>query len=213
MWSASREMLHSYTREHVEVSNVLFADDIMLLCRSVESAQTVLVELEEALKSAGLTINVGNTKWMIIPPRYDEAGVQCRRDAVGEGGQIIMQGECLSQVEEVVCLGSLVTSQASSEQSLGHRMQCAEACWHTWKPVLTCRKAPFILGLNALVCGPMLSLLWLSETWTIHDVILSKAKAWIHRKAGLIVGLRPDRNDQGGLDMNKFWRERHTSGK
>ena len=59
MWSANREMLHASTREHVEVSHVLFADDIMLLCRSVESAQTILVELEEAWEIAGLTIHVG----------------------------------------------------------------------------------------------------------------------------------------------------------
>ena len=67
MWSASRVMLRSSAREYIQVSDFLFAGDIVLFCRSVASAQTVLQDLEAALVSAGLAINVLKSKWLRSP--------------------------------------------------------------------------------------------------------------------------------------------------
>ena len=38
-------------------------------------------------------------------------------------------------------------------------------------------------------------------------------KAWIHRKAGQVVGVQPQKSDDIGVDLNAFWRTLHNTGK
>ena len=213
MWSASRVLLRSSVTESIQVTNVLFADDVVLCCRSVASAQAILWDLDAALAFAGLSINALKSKWLRIPARYDAAGVPLRKNTQDESGEIQLRGEVLPQVEEFVFLGSLITTHSSGVQALLHRVQCAESCWHGWKPLLTCRRIPVDVRLHALFRGPFLSLVWLSETWTVNADILSRVKAWIHRKAGQVVGVKPPMTGEGGVDLNAFWRTLHSTGR
>ena len=68
-----------------------------------------------------------------------------------------------------------------------HRMDPAAAIGHAWMPVLLC-KATRVHGVERTVPWT----LWLDETWTVSAEVLSWAKAWIHRKPGHIVGVRPN---------------------
>src|ERR1043165_1278327 len=105
-----------------KISNLRYADDIVLLAKSVTELQGLIDRLDEVSQKFGLMINIDKTKVMGM----DRADCHIR-----------VQGEQLEQVDAFVYLGSLITEDADCTKEirarLGKRKVTMASLKNIWK--------------------------------------------------------------------------------
>ena len=105
-----------------KISNLRYADDIVLLTESVTELQGLTERLDKVSRKFGLMINIDKTKVMGMD------GVECH---------IRVRGEQLEQVDAFVYLGSLITEDADCTKEikvrLGKRKGAMESLKNIWK--------------------------------------------------------------------------------
>lgn len=88
-----------------------YADDIDVVGRSVEAVKRGLQDIEEAARPAGLHINEGKTKYMVMT-----------RNNRGDGGDLIVDDKTFERVDSFVYLGTNVNSTNNLSEEIGCRI-------------------------------------------------------------------------------------------
>ncbi|KAK6751408.1 hypothetical protein RB195_003042 [Necator americanus] len=95
------------------LSNLRFADDIVLFSSSTNEAETMLNELNEAGKRIGLRINIKKTQFM--------KNVYC------EDGGVQLEGSQIVETSSYVYLGRSMNMENDLKEELNRRMRAAWA--------------------------------------------------------------------------------------
>ena len=98
--------------------NMLFADDIVLCCKSRDEVEKALKQWREALEERGLRVSRVKTEYMHVNGEQE--------------GTIRLAGTDVKKVQEFKYLGSTVQQNDDSDREVKKRTQ---AGWHNWRKV------------------------------------------------------------------------------
>ena len=80
--------------------DLLYADDLVLICESAEAMREAVMRLEEATQEVGLTISVKKTKYLItkVDGRSEpDIDIEIRGDKVGRVKDFVYLGSSLNE--------------------------------------------------------------------------------------------------------------------
>jgi len=158
----------------VNINNLRYADDTVLLAENAIDLQNLLTILNEKGKSFGMRINIAKTKTMLVSKT--------------EGGpkiKITIDGIQLEQVEKMVYLGQMFTDDSRSEVEIKRRIGIARGAFEKLASSLTSRNLSINTRIRLARCYVWSSLLYGVETWTISNSSLQRIEAfemWMLRR-------------------------------
>jgi len=129
---------------HERLTNIRYADDLLLFCKSLGEATEMLELLDEELKAAGLAINQGKTK--ILTTTLNATSGACPMLAdIGDMFVEIVQRDSVHKYLGKVLPGDL---RARGQFNLEHRLSLAWFKFHNLHQVLTNQRIPCALRLR-----------------------------------------------------------------
>ena len=90
------------------LSHLIFADEIMLIAKSISALQKMVQDIQETSKLVGLNMHLGKTKVM-CNPAVNKTDININRRKIEE-------------VDNYIYLGQMVTIDHDQEQELRHRI-------------------------------------------------------------------------------------------
>lgn len=158
---------------------LLYADDLVVTCRTEEGLRACVESLEDKTQMWGLSISVKKTKWMIVndPDRIPE--------------DIEVRGEVVEKVSEFQYLGSVLSSDGTSFRDINRRialgtrkfMQLRKTVWQ--RPEISVQTKIQIY--RAIVLS---TTLYGSESWTCSETGYAKLNTFHNNNLRMILGLR-----------------------
>ena len=158
----------------VNINNLRYADDTVLLADSEESLQAILNEGNEAGKAFNMKMNAKKTKTMIITKKDDKPKIN-----------ITIDGTDIAQVPKFTYLGQIMTEDGRCEEEIKRRINIAKTTFSKMNKVLTSRKIPLDTRKRILQCYVWSTLQYGAETWTITKTMadrLSGFEMWTYRR-------------------------------
>ncbi|EYC10637.1 hypothetical protein Y032_0054g2471 [Ancylostoma ceylanicum] len=133
------------------LSNLRFADDIVIFSRSTEEAQAMLNELNEVGKKIGLRMNRTKTKFM--------------KNAFCDGERIELEGTQIAETMSYVYLGRSLNMENDLKEELGRRRRAA---WAAFGPLreATDQLTDHELRAHLLDSTVLPALCYAAETWS-----------------------------------------------
>ncbi len=147
------------------LSNLRFADDIVLFSQDIKEAETMLKELNEAGKKIGLRINRKKTQFM--------------RNSWSEEGQIVLDGSPIVETTSYVYLGRSINMNNDLKEELGRRQRAAWAAFGPLKEATDQIKDPNLRA-HLFDSTVLPALCYASETWADTSATL-KSLVVTHR--------------------------------
>ena len=158
----------------VNINNIRFADDTVLIAESEKSLQKLLDAVQKECENFEMQINVQKTEVMVFSKKKQPPKIK-----------VSLNGEILKQVNQFKYLGSIMTSDAKSTVDIKCRIAVAKNAFIEMKAILTNLKMPFQLRYRILKCYITPILLYGSENWTLNKTDIRKIKAaemWFLRR-------------------------------
>ena len=93
------------------INNLRYADDTTLLALNVEDVTRLLLNVKEAIESAGLYLNVDKTKMMVVKADTDPVD-----------DTIVVDGEQIERLENFNFLGSSISSDGNCSREIDRRI-------------------------------------------------------------------------------------------
>ena len=170
-----------------------YADDVILLAKSKEDAETMLHEAILAFADAGLEVGMEKTHWTSSCP--------CEED-------LVVQGAVIPWSASITFVGAVLELGAHDALALQYRLGQAMNRFTTWAPLLQCKWLPLADRFKAFKAALCTSVTWLSSTWHLTVAQESHLRSWAARLAARVVGIKryPDE------EMGQFWRRLHREG-
>ncbi|XP_042210309.1 uncharacterized protein LOC121858151, partial [Homarus americanus] len=103
--SVDGQLFPEFNVESWVLQDLDYANDVVLMSRSIQNLQTIVSRLEEKGKGAGVTINVRKTEVMKADQEFE--------------GNIEVQDQIMGEVPVFKYLGTLVKNQDHLQMSLG----------------------------------------------------------------------------------------------
>ena len=176
---------------------VAYADDIIVLAKSLSELQQMLGDISAAFETAGLSINPEKT-------RYSSS---CGGD--GNEAPLLFDGATVPWRQTFEFLGSRISPGGNDEKGIFHRLMKAKETYQKWKPVLECTGIPESTRLSAFNCSVMASLSWCSQTWTPTEKQYAKLQSFCSRCGASMKRIR-----RGDAEcIQQWWRRLHREGK
>ncbi|EYC30135.1 hypothetical protein Y032_0005g2468 [Ancylostoma ceylanicum] len=146
------------------LSNLRFADDIVLFSKSTEEAEVMINELNEVGKRIGLRINRTKTQFM--------------KNMYCEGERIELEGSHIMETSSYVYLGRSMNVESNLKDELDRR----RAAWAAFGPLreATDQLADPDLRAHLFDSTVLLALCYAAETWA-DTAATSKTQRSIHR--------------------------------
>src|SRR5437867_9474261 len=104
----------------VNVTDLRYGDDAVLVADKRKNMQRMIDRLNEARKAYGMKINVKKTKVMIINKKEKQKGMQ---------SCIMLNNVPLEQVTRFKYIGSWITENAKSDEDIRARVRMAKAAF------------------------------------------------------------------------------------
>ncbi|EYB94618.1 hypothetical protein Y032_0169g215 [Ancylostoma ceylanicum] len=147
------------------LSNLRFADDIVLFSRSTEEAQAMLNELNEVGKKIGLRMNRTKTKFM--------------KNAFCDGERIELEGTQIAETMSYVYLGRSLNMENDLKEELGRRRRAA---WAAFGPLreATDQLTDHELRAHLFDSTVLPALCYAAETWSDTAATLKSLRT-VHR--------------------------------
>ncbi|XGW11186.1 hypothetical protein V3C99_012578 [Haemonchus contortus] len=149
------------------LSNLRFADDIVLFSSSIAEAETMLAELNKAGKKVGLRMRINQTK------------TQFMKNAWADVGQIKIDGTPIKETSSYVYLGRSMNMDNDMREELVRRQKAAWAAFRPLKEVTNHVPDP-VHRANLFDSTVLPALCYGSETW-VTSASTSKALNTSHR--------------------------------
>jgi hypothetical protein len=100
---------------------LVYADDVIILGRSIHTIRKNIEALLIASKEIGLEVNAEKTKYMIMS----------RDQNTGQNGYVQIGNESFETVEQFKYLGTTLTNQNSIHEEIKSRLKSRNACCHS----------------------------------------------------------------------------------
>ena len=126
------------------LTNVRFADDLVLFGKSFAEIEQMLEALIEEFARAGLVVNGSKTKLLTTAPIATSSQTPLLADVAGMFVEMV-RGGCSHKYLGKALSGDL---RVRGQRNLDHRLQCAWMRFHDLQHVLTNRKIPVHLRLQ-----------------------------------------------------------------
>jgi hypothetical protein len=159
----------------VNITNLRFADDAVLITDKRKKLQKMISRLNETCKDYGMEINVKKTKVMVLGST-DEQGKKQRAVRLGE--------VTLEQVTRFKYLGSWIIDDAKSEVDIRSKIGMAKAAFWQNKELMR-RNIRFSTKIKILNCYVFSILNYGCECWTWNKAMRLKVNAfemWCYRR-------------------------------
>jgi len=156
----------------INVTNLRYADDAVLVANSRNKLQKMLDKLNIACKIYGMALNVKKTKVMIVSKSKQE---KC---------DILFDNSILEQVSLSKYLGSWITEDARCEEEIRTRIGMAKAAFWQNKEVMR-GNIRFCTKMKILNCYVFSVLNYGCESWTWNKAMCKKVNAfemWCYRR-------------------------------
>lgn len=157
----------------VNVNNLRYADDTVLLASSPEELQLLVDRVTNMCDEYGLKLNTKKTKLMTVSKHPINPTA------------ITAYGVALEQVDNVTYLGSNINNNWDMSKEIKLRIEKARAVFHRMKKVLCSRNINLELKLRLTRCYIFSTLLYGAESWTLTETLLKKLQAfemWVYRR-------------------------------
>jgi len=105
---------------------LLYADDLVVVCDSVESLNEVTMRFEESTQLFGLTISVKKTKYLVTSGEEERNEVDV---------DLVLRGEKVERVDNFVYLGSTISEEASSTKEIDRRIGLGTSKFYSMKKI------------------------------------------------------------------------------
>ena len=168
------EDMKGVTIGEVNINNLRYADDTVLLAESEKDLQDILEVVKEKSNLYGLTMNVKKTKAMAFSKEETPPKVNLQFD-----------GDTIEQVDGFIYLCQRMTSDGRCEAEVKRRIEIARSTFINMRDLLTARKLDFSIRLRLVNCYIWSTLLYGAETWTLTKSLEKKISAfemWIYRR-------------------------------
>ncbi len=136
---------------------MLFADDIVLVCKTKAELRIKLSQWKKALEDRGLKISRTKTEYLSFNDFED-------------GSEMKMDDEIIKKVPAFKYLGSHVAEDGELDVEINHRIQSGWNAWRKLSGVLCDRKISARLKGKVYKTAVRPSLLYGSETWPLKKV-------------------------------------------
>ena len=146
------------------MSNLRFADDIVLFASDVKELEQMIVSLNEEGKKGGMKINKSKTKILY--------NVHVRRASQNSG--IIIDGEELDSVEQYVYLGQLITADNNQSKEIARRIGQGWASFGKYNNILRDTKIPISLKRKIMDNMVTPAMTYGAETWSLTNKLTSQ---------------------------------------
>ena len=171
----------------VNINNLRYADDTVLIADTEENLQNMMNKTVEESEGKGLTINRRKSFVMVFSkkPVTPVCIVKVKEDA-------------LEQVNQFQYLGSMVTSTGKCDTEIRRRIGIAKTAYNKMKGVLNSRSISITTRLRLLKCYVWSVLLYGCEGWTISQTMQARLEAtemWFLRRMMRIPWTKKVRND------------------
>lgn len=166
------------------LTHLRFTDDIVLIAETTDQLQTMLTEHDSKSSAIGLRMNHMKTKYV--------------RSANFPGGQMVVGGDEIEEVEKYVYLGQEVNMRRDMEKEISRRVRARWKAFNSIRDVLKGRldKTTRANLFNGTVLPAML---YGSETWatmTREEQRLVTAQRAMQRPMSIIERAHQKRGDQ-----------------
>ena len=158
----------------VNINNLRYVDDAVIIAESEEQLQQLMNVVEEESAKKGLKINMKKTETMVVTKKKEVP--KCT---------IKLGGEELKQVKRFKYLGSIITEDGRSTSDIIQRINIARSNFNALKIILTNKKISKKTRLNLICTYVWSSLLYGAESWTISKEMerrISAAELWFYRR-------------------------------
>ena len=135
------------------ITNLRYADDIVLLAASVEELQELVNKIASVGKEYNLLMNTAKTKTMALG---------------GERFQLEIDGEQIEQVSKFSYLGSIITDDSECKHDIKHRLALGSAAMAKLKSLWSSHS--LTLNTKVRLCKALVwpTVAYASEGWTLH---------------------------------------------
>ena len=170
-----------------------YADDVVLLAKSKQDAETMLLDCISAFADAGLEVGMEKTHWSSSCPCAEELEVH---------------GVTIPWESSITFVGTVLELGGHDARALQHRLGQAMKQFATWAPLLLSKWLPLPERFKAFKAAICTSVTWLSATWHLTAAQESHLRSWAARQAARVAGIArfPDE------DMGQYWRRLHREG-
>ena len=158
----------------VNITNLRYVDDAVIIAESEEQLQTLMnVVVEESFEN-GLRVNIKKTETMVVTKKKEVP--KCN---------ITVDGQGIKQVQKFKYLGSIITEDAKCKSDIIKRIHIAKSNFSTLKGILTNSKISLKTKINLIRTYVWSSMLYGAESWTITkdmEAKINAAEMWFYRR-------------------------------
>ena len=158
----------------VNINNLRYADDTVLLAEDPMFLQALLTAVNEKGKPYGMEMNIIKTKSMVISRKKSAPKIS-----------ISVEGKPIQQVDRMVYLGYMATEDGKCDKEIKRRIGIARTAFESMAKILTSRNISIELRSRIAKCYIWSTLLYGAETWTLTKVTSDKLEAfemWLYRR-------------------------------
>ena len=157
----------------VNINNLRYTDDTVLLVESPMFLQALLTAVNEKGKLYGMEMNIIKTKSMVISRKKPVPNIS-----------ISVEGKQIQQVDRMVYLGYMATEDGKCGKEIKRRIGIARTAFESMSRILTSRNS-IELRSRIAECYIWSTVLYGAETWTLTKVTSDKLEAfemWLYRR-------------------------------
>ena len=136
------------------ISNLRFADDIVLIAENANDLQTIVNQVFQSTSNLGLKINISKTEVQVISRNVIQLN-------------ITINGHQLNQVTEFVYLGGTISSKGTCREDVKHRIGKALSAVQRLQPIWIAKDIQRTTKIELYRVLVLSILLYGSETWTL----------------------------------------------
>ena len=150
----------------VNINNLRYADDTVLLAEGPMFLQALLTAVNEKGKPYGMEMNIIKTKSMVISRKKPAPKIS-----------ISVEGKPIQQVDRMVYLGYMATEDGKCDKEIERRIGIARTAFESMAKILISRNISIELRSRIAKCYIWSTLLYGAETWTLTKVTSDKLEA------------------------------------
>ena len=158
----------------VNITNLRYADDAVLMAYTPEDVQLMLDRLVRISESKGLLLNVKKTECMVVAKQNERLHFK-----------LTSKGEVIKQVTKFKYLGATITNDCKDNTEIKQRIAIAKNNFHNLRPVLSNSKIKMDTKLQIIQTYVISTLLYACESWTLDAECRKRLEAfemWIYRR-------------------------------
>ena len=158
----------------VNINNLRYADDTVLLAEGPMFLQALLTAVNEKGKLYGMEMNIIKTKSMVISRKKPVPNIS-----------ISVEGKPIQQVDRMVYLGYMATKDGKCDKEIKRRIGIARTALESMAKILTSRNISIELRSRIAKCYIWSIIFFGAETWTLTKVTSEKLEdfeMWLYRR-------------------------------